>query len=37
MDNQRRLIWHGMVLFLLGLLVGLTEGQVANPRMGLPI
>jgi hydroxylaminobenzene mutase len=24
-----------MVLFLLGLLVGLAEGQVANPRMGL--
>jgi hydroxylaminobenzene mutase len=35
MDSQRRLIWHGMVLFLLGLLVGLAEGQVANPRMGL--
>jgi hydroxylaminobenzene mutase len=35
MDSQRRLIWHGMVLFLVGLLVGLAEGQVANPRMGL--
>jgi hydroxylaminobenzene mutase len=34
-NRQRRLIWHGMVLFLLGLLVGLAEGQVANPRMGL--
>jgi hydroxylaminobenzene mutase len=34
-DSQRRLIWHGMFLFLLGLLVGLAEGQVANPRMGL--
>ena len=34
-DRQRRLIWHGMFLFLLGLLVGLAEGQVANPRMGL--
>jgi (hydroxyamino)benzene mutase len=33
--SQRRLIWHGMFLFLLGLLVGLAEGQVANPRMGL--
>lgn len=34
-DSQRRLIWHGMFLFLMGLLVGLAEGQVANPRMGL--
>src|SRR4030081_534405 len=34
-DSQRRLIWHGMLLFLLGLLVGLFDGQVANPRMGL--
>jgi (hydroxyamino)benzene mutase len=35
LDRQRRLIWHGMFLFLLGLLVGLAQGQVANPRMGL--
>jgi hydroxylaminobenzene mutase len=35
MDSQRRLMWHGMFLFLLGLLVGLAEGQVATPRMGL--
>jgi (hydroxyamino)benzene mutase len=34
-DTRRRLIWHGMFLFLLGLLVGLAEGRVANPRMGL--
>jgi hydroxylaminobenzene mutase len=34
-DGQRRLIWHGMVLFLLGLLVGLAQAQVTNPRMGL--
>jgi hydroxylaminobenzene mutase len=34
-NGSRRLIWHGMVLFLLGLLVGFAEGQVANPRMGL--
>ena len=26
---------HGMFLFLLGLLVGLAEAHVANPRMGL--
>ena len=34
-DSQRRLIWNGMFLFLMGLLVGLAEGQVVNPRMGL--
>ena len=34
-DRQRRLIWHGMFLFLLGLLVGLLENHVVNPRMGL--
>jgi (hydroxyamino)benzene mutase len=34
-ESQRRLIWHGMFLFLLGLLVGFAEGQVTNPRMGL--
>ena len=34
-DSQRRLIWHGMYLFLLGLLIGFAEGQVTNPRMGL--
>jgi hydroxylaminobenzene mutase len=32
-DSQRRLIWHGMFLFLLGLLIGFVEGQVSNPRM----
>ena len=25
-DSQRRLIWHGMYLFLLGLLIGFAEG-----------
>jgi hydroxylaminobenzene mutase len=35
MDGQRRLIRHGMFLFLLGLLAGLAEAHVANPRMGL--
>ena len=34
-DSQRRLIWHGMFLFLLGLLIGFFGGQVTNPRMGL--
>ena len=34
-DIKRRLIWHGMFLFLLGLLTGLVETQFANPRMGL--
>ncbi len=32
---KRRLIWHGMFLFLLGLVTGLVETQFANPRMGL--
>jgi hydroxylaminobenzene mutase len=34
-QGQRRLIWHGMFLFLLGLLIGFAEGQVINPRMAL--
>ncbi|MEO6945930.1 MAG: hydrogenase [Nitrobacter sp.] len=34
-DSKRRLIWHGMFLFLLGLLTGLAEQQFTNPRMGL--
>ena len=33
--SQRRLIWHGMFLFLLGMLIGFVEGQVSNPRMAL--
>ncbi len=32
---KRRLLWHGMFLFLLGLLTGLVEPQFHNPRMGL--
>ena len=28
-------MFHGMILFLLGLLVGLVEEKFANPRMGL--
>src|SRR5437879_4503915 len=34
-DVQGRLAWHGMLLFLAGLLVGLAEAQLLNPRMGL--
>lgn len=34
-DSRRRLIWHGMFLFLLGLFTGLVETQFSNPRMGL--
>ncbi len=34
-DAQRRLMWHGMLLFLLGLLTGFAETSFANVRMGL--
>ena len=34
-DVKRRLCWHGMFLFLLGLLTGFVELKFANPRMGL--
>lgn len=34
-DSKRRLMWHGMFLFLLGLLTGFAETNFANPRMGL--
>ena len=34
-DSRRRLFWHGMFLFLLGLAVGFAEQKFANPRMGL--
>lgn len=33
--SKRRLIWHGMFLFLLGLLTGFVETKFTNPRMGL--
>jgi hydroxylaminobenzene mutase len=33
--TKRRLLWHGMFLFLLGLLTGFVELKFANPRMGL--
>jgi (hydroxyamino)benzene mutase len=32
---NRRLMWHGMLLFLLGLLTGLVEPRFTNVRMGL--
>ena len=34
-DRKRGLMFHGIVLFLLGLLTGLVEQRFANPRMGL--
>jgi (hydroxyamino)benzene mutase len=35
MESNRRLMWHGMVLFLLGLITGFVEHRFANVRMGL--
>src|ERR1700756_4625711 len=35
MDYRRRLLWHGMALFLIGLLTGLAEQRFANIRMAL--
>jgi len=34
-DRSRRLCWHGMFLFLLGLITGLFVQLLENPRMGL--
>lgn len=34
-NTKRRLMWHGMFLFLLGLISGLMEPHFSNPRMGL--
>jgi hydroxylaminobenzene mutase len=34
-DFRRRLFWHGMFLFLLGLLTGFVESAFTNIRMGL--
>jgi (hydroxyamino)benzene mutase len=34
-EKKRQLLWHGMFLFLLGLLVGLVEQKFTNTRMGL--
>jgi hydroxylaminobenzene mutase len=35
MEYRRRLLFHGIALFLLGLLTGLAEQQFANVRMAL--
>lgn len=32
---KRRLMFHGILLFMFGLLTGLVQQQFANPRMGL--
>ena len=34
-NTSRNLMWHGMFLFLLGLLTGFVEQRFANVRMGL--
>lgn len=34
-DRKRSLMFHGTLLFLLGLVTGLAESRFANPRMGL--
>lgn len=34
-DTRRRLLWHGMFLFLLGLVTGLVEEKFSNTRMAL--
>jgi (hydroxyamino)benzene mutase len=34
-DTKRRLLWHGMFLFLLGLFTGFVEQKFINTRMGL--
>lgn len=34
-STRRRLFWHGSLLFTLGLVTGLLEQELRNPRMGL--
>jgi (hydroxyamino)benzene mutase len=34
-SGNRRLMWHGMFLFLLGLVTGFVEQRFTNMRMGL--
>jgi hypothetical protein len=36
-DAQRHLMWHGMLLFLLGLLTGFAETSFANVQWGLSL
>jgi hypothetical protein len=33
-SDNRRLMWHGVLLFLLGLVTGLLEQHFTNIRMG---
>jgi len=35
MDRTRSLVLHGILLFLIGLLMGMVVQSVANPRVGL--
>ena len=35
MEYRRRLLWHGMALFLIGLFTGLAQQHFANNRMAL--
>lgn len=35
MEFRRRLLWHGMLLFLIGLLTGLAQQHFTNMRMAL--
>ena len=34
--SNRHVMWHGMFLFLLGMLTAFVEPRVTNVRMGLP-
>ena len=34
-DTGRRLVWHGVLTFLIGLIVGAIVQQFTNPRMAL--
>lgn len=34
-DRKRSLLFHGALLFLLGLITGLFQHKLTNPRMGL--
>jgi len=34
-NTNRRLMWHGMLLFLIGLFTGFAETHFSNVRMGL--
>jgi len=35
MEYRRKLLWHGMALFLIGLLTGLAQQHFTNTRMAL--